>query len=215
MPLPHFPGLGHNMNPIPYPPQLNFPPPPIMAPIPLGVPPPPYPVPPPPAATPLVPAPAVMQAAAPQAQANVVNIPVPATQPIAAQPAVPPQAPVVVMGGASNPAPPPPPGFIQGGGPVSNFDNESIGRLSTASAPSVQGHEPCQWVLNGGFHLPDLTSLTDTVAYEMWKNTIGYFHLSRCMDELIMPIAYQPIKGDMALDIVTHRPHFNLCKLIT
>ena len=27
-PLPHFPGLGHNMNPIPYPPQLNFPPPP-------------------------------------------------------------------------------------------------------------------------------------------------------------------------------------------
>ena len=36
-PLPHLPGLGHGMNPIPYHPQLNFPPPPIMAPIPLGV----------------------------------------------------------------------------------------------------------------------------------------------------------------------------------
>ena len=29
-----------------------------------------------------------------------------------------------------------------------------------------------------------------------------------------MPIAYQSIKGDMALDIVTHRPHMNLCELI-
>ena len=38
MPLPHFPGLGHNMNPIPYPPLMNFPPPPIVAPIPLGFP---------------------------------------------------------------------------------------------------------------------------------------------------------------------------------
>ena len=28
MPLPHFMGLGHSMNPIPYPSQLNFPPPP-------------------------------------------------------------------------------------------------------------------------------------------------------------------------------------------
>ena len=32
MPLPHFPGLGHGMNPIQYPPQLNFPPPPLMTP---------------------------------------------------------------------------------------------------------------------------------------------------------------------------------------
>ena len=29
-----------------------------------------------------------------------------------------------------------------------------------------------------------------------------------------MPIAYQSIKGDVALDIVTHGPHMNLCKLI-
>ena len=29
-----------------------------------------------------------------------------------------------------------------------------------------------------------------------------------------MPILYQSIKGDMALDIVTHGPHLNLCKLI-
>ena len=181
MPLPHFPGLGHNMNPIPNPPQLNFPPLPIMAPIPLGVPPPPYPAPPLPAATPLVPALAVMQAAAPQVQANVVNIPMPATQPIAVQPVVPPQAPMVVAGGAPNTTSPPPPRSIQGGGLMSDFDNESIWGLSTASAPSVQAHEPCQWVLNGGFHLPDITSLTDTVAYEMWKNNIGYFHLSRCM----------------------------------
>ena len=54
----------------------------------------------------------------------------------------------------------------------------------------------------------------DTVTYEMWKNTIGFFHLSGHTDELIMPIAYQSIKGDMALDIVTHGPHMNLCELI-
>ena len=29
-----------------------------------------------------------------------------------------------------------------------------------------------------------------------------------------MPITYQFIKGDVALDIVTHGPHLNLCKLI-
>ena len=37
-PLPHFPGLGHGMNPIPYPPQLNFPPPPIVSPFLWGFP---------------------------------------------------------------------------------------------------------------------------------------------------------------------------------
>ena len=30
-----------------------------------------------------------------------------------------------------------------------------------------------------------------------------------------MPITYQSIKGDVALDIVTHGPHMNLRKLIT
>ena len=29
-----------------------------------------------------------------------------------------------------------------------------------------------------------------------------------------MPITYQSIKGDVALDIITHGPHMNLCKLI-
>ena len=29
-----------------------------------------------------------------------------------------------------------------------------------------------------------------------------------------MPIAYQPIKGDVALDIVAHGPHMNLHELI-
>ena len=33
--------------------------------------------------------------------------------------------------------------------------------------------------------------------------------------KLIMPIAYQSIKGDVALDIVTHGPHMNLHELIT
>ena len=59
-----------------------------------------------------------------------------------------------------------------------------------------------------------LTSLTDTITYKMGKNTIGYFHLSGCMDELIMPITYPSIKGDVALDILTHDPHLNLHKLI-
>ena len=45
-------------------------------------------------------------------------------------------------------------------------------------------------------------------------NTIGFFHLSGRTDELIMPIAYQSIKGDVALDIITHGPHMNLRKLI-
>ena len=51
------------------------------------------------------------------------------------------------------------------------------------------------------------------MAYEMWKNTIS-FHLSGHTDKLIMPIVYQSIKGDVALDIVTHGPHMNLRKLI-
>ena len=55
----------------------------------------------------------------------------------------------------------------------------------------------------------------DTMAYEMWKNTIGFFHLSDHTDELIMPITYQSIKGDVALDIMAHGPHMNLHKLIT
>ena len=37
-PMPHFPGLSHTLNPIPYPPQVNFPPPPLMTPILIGVP---------------------------------------------------------------------------------------------------------------------------------------------------------------------------------
>ena len=53
------------------------------------------------------------------------------------------------------------------------------------------------------------------MAYEMWKNTIGFFHLSGHTDKLIMPIMYQSIKGDVALDIMTHGPHMNLRELIT
>ena len=141
-----------------------------------------------------------------------VNAPVPIAQPIV-NPAASTTAPVLVAGGAPDPMPPPPPGSAPGS--VMDFDNMSIGGSSTTSIPSEQNHAPHLQVLNGGFHLPDLTSLTDTVTYEMWKNTIGFFHLSGCTDELIMPIMYQSIKGDMALDIMTHRPHMNLCELIT
>ena len=110
--------------------------------------------------------------------------------------------------------PPPPPGSIQGGGSVVDFDNMSVGDSSVASAPSVWAPGPCQQVPGGGFHLPDLTSLTDTVTYKMWKITIGYIHLSGHTDELIMPITYQPIKVDVVLDILTHWPHLNLHELI-
>ena len=213
MPLPHFAGKGHSMNPIPYSPQLNFPPPPIMAPVPLGVPP-PYPMLPPPVAAPAAPAPVTTRvAAAPLAWANMVNTPAPTAQPVG-DPIRPPQAPVVVAGGAPNPMPPLPLGSIQGRGSIVDFDNMSIDDSLVSSAPSVQAPRQCQWVPGGGFHLPDLASLTDTVTYEMWKNTIGYFHLSGHTDELIMPIVYQSIKGDVALDIVTHGPHLNLCELI-
>ena len=139
------------------------------------------------------------------------NAPIPITQPVA-NPVAPVTAPVLVTGGAPDPLPPPPPGSEPGS--MVDFDNMSISRSSTTSAPSVQGHAPHPQVLTGGFHLPDLTSLMDTVAYEMWKNTISFFHLSGHTDELIMPIAYQSIKGDVALDIVTHRPHMNLHELI-
>ena len=202
-PLPHFAGLGHAMNPILYAPQLNIPPPPIVAPIPLGLPPPPYPVLPPPVAAPAAPAPVATWATTP-VQAHVVDIPAPVVQPVGEPPA-PHQAPIVATGGAPNPSPPPPPGSI-GGGSTINFNNMSVGDSSVASIPLVRGHGPHQWVPVGGFHLPDLTSLTDTVTYKMWKSTIGYFHWSGHMDELIMPIAYQSIKGDVALDIMTHGP---------
>ena len=90
----------------------------------------------------------------------------------------------------------------------------SVSGSSTSSASSGRGHAPCQQIPTGGFHLPNLTSLMDTIAYKMWKNTIGFFHLSGHTDELIMPIAYQSIKGDVTLDMVTHGPHMNLRKLI-
>ena len=211
-PLPHFPGLSHTLNPIQYPPQLHFPLPPLMTPIPIGVPPPPYSLPPPPITAPLAPAPLATQAIAPPVQANVGSTPIPTAPPVV-NPVAPATAPVLMAGWSPDPSPPPPLGSDLGS--AADFDNMSVSRSSTSSASSVQGHAPCPWVPTGGFHLPDLTSLTDTVAYEMWKNTIGFFHLSGRTDKLIMPITYQSIKGDVALDIVTHGPHMNLCELIT
>ena len=178
----------------------------------LGVLPPPYALPPPPITAPLAPALPAMQAVAMLVQANVANTPASIAQPIA-NPATPATAPMLVAEGAPDPMPPPPPGSPLG--LVIDFNNMSISGSSTTLNPLVQGHAPCPWVPTGGFHLLDLTSLTDTVAYEMWKNTIAFFHLSGCTNELIMPIAYQSIKGDVVLDIVTHRPHMNLHELIT
>ena len=173
---------------------------------------PPYSLPPPPILAPLMPAPLVTQAIAPAVQANVASITIPTPAPVA-NPVAPATALVMMAGGPPDPLPPPPPGSEPGS--VADFDNMSVSGSSTSSASSVQGHAPHPWIPTGGFNLPDLSSLTDTVAYEMWKNTIGFFHLSGCTDELIMPITYQSIKGDVVLDIVTHGPHMNLCGLIT
>ena len=211
MPLPHFLGLSQTLNPMSYPPQVNFPPPPIMTPIPIGVPPPPYSLPPPPIAALLVPAPLAIQAIAPAVQPNVASITIPTPAPVVNMVALA-AALVMMVGGPPNPSPPPPPGSEPGS--TADFNNMSVSRSSTFSASSVWGHAPHPWIPTGGFHLPDLTSLTDTVAYEMWKNTIGFFHLSGRTDELIMPITYQSIKGDVVLDIMTHGPHMNLHKLI-
>ena len=212
MPLPHFPGVIHTLNPIQYPPQLNFPPPPLMTPILIGVPPPPYSLPPPPITAPLAPAPLATQAVAPPVQANMASTPI-LTAPPAANPVAPATALVLMAGGPPDSLPAPAAGSELGS--AADFDNMSVSRYSTSSASSVRGCPPHPWVPTGGFHLPDLTSLTDTMAYEMWKNTISFFHLSGHTDELIMPIAYQSIKGDVALDIVTHGPHMNLHELIT
>ena len=105
MPLPHFPGLSQTLNPMPYPPQVNFPPPPIMTPIPIGVPPPPYPLPPPPITAPLMPAPLVTQAIAPAVQANVASITIPPTTPVV-NPVALATAPVMMVGGPPDPSPP-------------------------------------------------------------------------------------------------------------
>ena len=211
MPLPHYPGLSQIPNPMPYPPQVNFLPPPIMTPILIGVPPPPYPLPPQPILGPLMPAPLVTQATAPVVQANMASVTIPTPTPVA-NPVALATALVIVAGGPPDPLAPPPPGSEPGS--VADFDNMSVSGSSTSSTSSVWGHTPHPRIPTGGFHLPDLTSLMDTVAYEMWKNTIGFFHLSGRTDELIMPITYQSIKGDVVLDIMTHGPHMNLCELI-
>ena len=105
MPLPHFPGLSHTLNPIQYPPQLNFPPPPLMTPILIGVPPPPYSLPPPPIAALLAPALLAMQVVAPPVQANVASAPIPRAPP-AVNPVAPATAPVLMAGGPPDPLPP-------------------------------------------------------------------------------------------------------------
>ena len=82
-PLPQYLGLSQMVNPIPYPPPVNFPPPPIMTPILMGVPPPPYPLPLPPIPAPLMPAPLVTQAVDPVAHASMTSITIPTPTPVA------------------------------------------------------------------------------------------------------------------------------------
>ena len=197
---------------MPYPPQVNFPPPPIMTPILIGVPPPPYSLLPPPILPPLMPAPPVTQAIALVAQVSLAGTTIPAPTPVV-NPVAPATVLVIVVGGPPDLSLSPPPGSEPGS--IADFDNVSVSGSSTSSASSGGGRAPHPQIPTGGFHLPDLTSLMDTIAYEMWKNTIGFFHLSGRTDELIMPITYQSIKGDVALDIVTHGPHMNLHELIT
>ena len=165
-PLPHYPGLSQIVNPMPYPPQVNFPPPPIMTPILMGVPPPPYSLLPPPILAPLVPPPPATQAIALVAQASLANATIPTPTPVA-NPVAPAAASVIVAGGPPDPSPPPPPGSEPGS--IADFDNMSVSRSSTSSASSGRGCAPHPWIPTGGFHLPDLTSLTDTITYEMWK----------------------------------------------
>ena len=150
MPLPHFPGLGHSMNPVQYPPQLNFPPTPLMTPIPLGVPPPPYSLPSAPITALLAPAPPAMQAVALLVQANVANAPIPIPQPVA-NPIAPVTALVLVTGGAPDPLPPPPSGSEPGS--TVDFDNISISRSFTTSASSIQG-----------LHLVHKSQLVDSIS---------------------------------------------------
>ena len=109
MPLLHYPGLSQIQNPMPYPPQVNFPPPPIITPILMGVPPPPYSLPPPPILAPLMPAPLVTQAVAPVAQVSLASATIPTPTPVA-NPVAPATAPVIAAGGPPDPSPPPPPG---------------------------------------------------------------------------------------------------------
>ena len=135
---------------------------------------PPYPLPPPPILASLMPAPPVTQATAPAVQANVASVTIPTPTPVV-NPVAPATALVIVVGGPPDPSPPPPPGSEPGS--TADFNHMSVSKSSTSSASSVQGNAPHPQIPTGGFHLPDLTSLTDTMAYKMWKNTIGFFHL--------------------------------------
>ena len=77
---------------------------------------------------------------------------------------------------------------------ASAFDVESPNTGSVVSF-SPEG-QPAR-VPGGGFTLPKLISLTDKVAYDVWKNTIGYFQLGDHSDSLMMPVAYQSLQDDV------------------
>ena len=171
-PLPHYPGLSQIANPMPYPSTSklsstshndSYPDGSPTSPIFLT--------------TPTHPGPhwhhhpRVTQAIAPVAQASLANTTIP-TPHSSSKSSVTSRSPSDSGRGTNltrHHLPTPPgsePGFI------ADFDNMSVSRSSTSSASSGRGHAPHPWIPTGGFHLPDLSSLTDTVAYEMWKNTL-------------------------------------------
>ena len=143
-PLPHYLGLSQIHNPMPYPPQVNFPPPPIVTPILMGVPPPPYSLPPPPILAQLVPAPPVTRAPAPVAQVSVASItvltPAPVVSPVAAAAAL----------------------AIVGGGPPDQDLNQ--GPLLISTICQLVDLQPPQHHQEGGVHLTHGSRLADSTS---------------------------------------------------
>ena len=91
------------------------------------------------------------------------------------------------------------------------LDVESVDTDSVVSY-NPEGH-PLR-LPGGGFTLPKLISLIDKVAFNVWKNTIGYFCSWGRPNHLIMPVAYQSLQGNVALLAVTLGPNLTLHELV-
>ena len=106
----------------------------------------------------------------------------------------------------TTPPPPPPPvaGLVHS---APAFDLESIDSGSVVSFQ--QGGTPAQ-IPGGGFTLPKLTSLTDKVVYDVWKNAIRYFQLGDHPHNVIQPITNQFLQDDVAQLAATLGPNLIL-----
>ena len=195
------------MNPIPFPTVLNFAPPPIVGPMGLGIAPPPYTRPPPAILVPAVvpPPPLALPILVPPTLANP-----PGTSSSPAHAHGPTTHSCGCHSTTSSTTITPTPGSVNSSGVGLDIDNVSLPEASELSIQSLgQEHAP-----GGRFSLPKLSSLTDTVTYKMWKNTIGFFHLIGRTNKIVMLVAYQPIVGDMAHHIITQGPHLSFPQLI-